>query len=546
VLNDDQFNIIDVSFTLDDDFVMTYATFGARSWIHPTQNPATGLWSVPQGAQYQAMDLYTVVQKTEREEGEAVPTNPYSLDDFLISSYDMVKDGQTLEEGELLEINANQLLTVNLQNVQPETFNLNFDELTVTLTDSDGNVKDCVTDVNKLVDGEIMAQVLSLNKYDGETVTTKNVIQFKSLLAGEFTLTIKSAKLTKTLKLKVNTIVPSEFGANVYEFNAMNSTWEVDNYNSEFTVYAGQGLNFNSYVAHPFYEEKGFTCTVIRGLDSDIDADYTITDSTVNGVSVKKFVATVTGDYTITLVNAKSDSKTFMLTVHVVEAPDIADLIQGKYFNLDKKVELTFEPTEEGGTSGTATLVTGVGSKYTQKETVLSYSYTEGEGVTLEYVSGVKYNNNEYEFNLTFDDAYNMTVSYKAATGLFTNVYLYNTIPNLIVGTYRITSDSSTAVSQVVNIDGTYEISANGPGVWYCVYDVKTERPVGENIQLNAKEENKYVQLTVGQYLKVWCIGSASTTVTPATEYTITYLPEGIPEEPEENPEESTETSEAE
>lgn len=521
-LNIDLLNKIDVEFTLDENNVLKTADVKCRTWNNPVMDAVTNLWSVPEGSDYVVMDQYSVVQETEREAGAETPANPFNLEDMYITSYDMVLGGHTLEEGASIEVDADTLSVINLENIQPaETFNLNFDEMTVTLTDSEGNVKTCVSSATDLKDGDILAQILTLRSYDGETITVNNVLQIKSLLAGEFTLTIKSEKLTKTLKLTVNTIAPSEFGASVYEYNPMKDVWDIDNIGSEFTVYTGQSFNFTSYVAHPFYEETGFNLSVSRGEDANIASDYTCSEATIDSVKVKNFVATVAGDYTLTLTNLKQNAEgnpvTTELTVHVVPAPEMSDVLNGKYFNIDDGFELTFVPSAEGAVEGEATLRTQVGGK-NETSTVLTYGYDSASGVTLAYKSGAL---NTYTFNLEFDDAYNMFLKYVTAMGTTRKIYLYNVIPNLIEGTYRITNASSNAVKLVVNVEGKYSIVPDVyEGVFYGIFDNKTDRQIGANVHVTG---SIVVDLQIGQYLKVWSVGS--TTGTAATQYTITYVP---------------------
>lgn len=528
VLNIDLLHKIDVAFTLDENNVIKTAFVRDCTWNNPVQDPNTLLWSVPENSEYVVMDEYSVVQQTEREEGAEVPTNPYNLEDMLVTSYDMYLNDTKIEDGATLEIDANQVSVIDLKNIQPaETFNLNFDEFTVTLTDSDGNSKPCIPNATHLSDGEILAQIITLVSYDGQKITRRHTLQIKSLLAGEFTLTVNSAKLTKTFKLKVNTVAPAEFGATVYEKNAMKDVWDIDNYNSEFTVYTGQSFNFTSYVGHPAYEETAFTLSVSRGEDVDIESDYTVGEATIEGVKVKRFAATVAGDYKLTLINIKQLDGvpvTYDVIVHVVPAPEMTDVLNGKYFNIDAGFEITFTPSADGAADGTAILKTGVGGK-NETNTVLSYSYAKETGVTLKYVSGGL---DKYKFDLVFDDAYNMYLSYTTAMGTNRSVYLYNEIPNLIEGTYRITMSSSSAAKLVVNIDGTYSITTNSyAGVYYGIWDAKTDRQIGDNIALTPDAR---VDLSVGQVLRVWCIGQQhddeGKPVEMPTEYTVTFIPE--------------------
>ena len=538
-LQGDTYNEIAASFTLDEDGVMRKATALCRTWNNAVQDAASGKWSAPAGEQYKVMDSYSVTQNTEYD--GAVPTNPYSLETMQVTSYDLKYDGNDVAEGQEVEIDANSFMYFTLENIAPaDTFNFNFDELDVKVTylDAAGEEKEkqCVASATDLTDGEILAQFIPRRSYDGTDITTEYTLQFKSLLAGEFNVTIKSAKVTKTIKLKVNTIAPSAFGTTVYEYNPNKNVWETDDISSEFTVYEGQAFNFASYVAHPNYEESGFTYTVERGEDTGFESDYSIADATVDGAS-KKFVATVAGDYTITLTNLKANPTngnpiTAQVTVHVVQAPDMAEVLVGKYFNLDQSIELTFTPSSAGATSGTATLVTGVGGKR-PTTTELSYSYTNGYEVELTYVSGASYKtkdgNDDSNFRLTFDDAYNMFVSYDTSMGTERRVYLYNVEPNLIEGTYRITAAASSAVKLVVNISGKYTVTADSySGVYYGIFNAKNGRQIGDNVSLSS---NSVIELEVGQYLCVWTIGTRTDTNgnpigTNATQYTVTFVPE--------------------
>lgn len=522
-LTTQNFHMIEVSFTLDENYVVKTADIRNRTWINPDRDDS-GKYVAPD-EDYKVMDQYSVVQQTEREEGASVPVNPYVYDDMLLTAYDLVYNGKTLTDGEEIEVDADCNIIINLENILPGTYNLYFDEITATLTDESGEVKECVSTAIDLTDGDIMTMVTRRVSYDGEAekVVIEPDLYIKSLLAGKFTLTLKSANLTKTVKLAVNKIAPSYFGANVYEYNAVKQSWSIDNFNTEFTVYAGQALNFTSYVLHPFYEEADFT--VADGNN------FTVTDNEVEGVNVKKFVATEAGDYTVTLVNNKDSEKTVTLTVHVLAAPEMSELLNGEYFNVESSVYLTFVPASEGATTGTATVIWDKDKK-TQSETVYTYGYNGETGVTLTATSG-----ESRDATLELDDAYNMYLVYKGKFDKTIRINLYNEVPNLIEGTYRITNASSNALRLSVNIEGTYKLEADSyTTVYYAIYDEATDRQLTENVRVTDVTE---VNLEVGQFIKVWSIGAplgepGEPVGEPATQYTLTFVPEvSEPEAPE-------------
>lgn len=508
-LTSQNYHMVNVSFTLDENYVIKTAEIKNRTWINPVIDPATGIYVAPKG-DYKVMDQYSVVQQTEREEGAAVPENPYKYNDMLFTSYDIVKpDGSIVQENEEITVNANELIIFDLKNFAPSTYNLNFDPITVTLTDANNPeiVKACIDNSVKLTDGDIMTMVSQKVAYDEDKdkVQIGHTFQIKSLLAGEYNLNIKSAKTEKNVKLTVDTIAPAAntFSTSVGRYDPTKRNWNFDDWNNEFEVYLGHPLYFTSYVPHPLYEEAGFT---VDGVD-----ESTITDDVLESVKVKKFVATETGEYQIILKNLKDPDITATLKVTVKPVPAMSDLLTDEYFNVDSGVKLSFAPSAEGATSGTATYTFKDGSKE-----IFEYSYDEETDKISLTVNGTpKFKN----YELYFDDDYNLFFKYENVFGTTTRIYLYKEVPNRIIGKYKITQSDADALKLEVNIEGDYVITSSITGAYYAIYDVKTDRVIpyetiekdenGEDVVVKKENRNvdgKPVHLEVGQYIKVWCI----------------------------------------
>ncbi|MDE6691574.1 MAG: hypothetical protein K2K04_06345, partial [Clostridia bacterium] len=76
-------------------------------------------------------ETYIVSQTSKLGEGEQLPTNPYKYEDFVITSYDVVRDDQVLESGAEVEVDAKESLILKIENFLPTTYNPYFDSFEV-------------------------------------------------------------------------------------------------------------------------------------------------------------------------------------------------------------------------------------------------------------------------------------------------------------------------------------------------------------------------------------------------------------------------------
>jgi hypothetical protein len=126
-------------------------------------------------------------------------------------------------------------------------------------------------------------------------------------------------------------------------------------------------------------------------------------------ISVSTFTADV-GTYVITLTSTENPAIVTTLTVQVIPAPTVSDILSGSYmadifdYNVSQTasshIMVTFAPASAGATHGTVTVIRG------EQTEVLSYRYENGE-ILLEHVSG-----DALGYTLSLGEQYSVTLGW--------------------------------------------------------------------------------------------------------------------------------------
>ncbi len=364
VIEDFYYYFVEVSFVLDAEAeVFTEVEIKMDGYMY-ILNEET--WEYEQPTEFVTPDFQRVISANQVI-GAQVAVNPYPLEELLIQSFELEDaSGNKLENGATVTAGLQQDLFINVVNLNPTTANAAIDQIKVTMLDEYG-----------------METWSAFGDYwDG-------VITVTSYKAGKFQIIIASANVYYSLDLVVDYNPIESFVAGVYDENM----WELVESNTA-KVYANQVLQFGAIVndgANPAVEVSCEGAEISQG-------EYF------------EFVAAEVGTYVITLTSAINPEFKATLTVEVVEAPSVAEILTGKYQYSDMMLGsaiYTFVPESEGAVKGQLT-ISYDGAYVGSGEGYFSYEYTEG------WLSVMPLNPGSYNcpFSVELGSAYNLICTY--------------------------------------------------------------------------------------------------------------------------------------
>mgnify|MGYP003289733971 CR=1 FL=1 len=364
VIEDFYYYFVEVSFVLDAEAeVFTEVEIKMDGYMY-ILNEET--WEYEQPTEFVTPDFQRVISANQVI-GAQVAVNPYPLEELLIQSFELEDaSGNKLENGATVTAGLQQDLFINVVNLNPTTANAAIDQIKVTMLDEYG----------------METWSAFGDYYDG-------VITVTSYKAGKFQIVIASANVYYSLDLVVDYNPIESFVAGVYDENM----WELVESNTA-KVYANQVLQFGAIVndgANPAVEVSCEGAEISQG-------EYF------------EFVAAEVGTYVITLTSAINPEFKATLTVEVVEAPSVAEILTGKYQYSDMMLGsaiYTFVPESEGAVKGQLT-ISYDGAYVGSGEGYFSYEYTEG------WLSVMPLNPGSYNcpFSVELGSAYNLICTY--------------------------------------------------------------------------------------------------------------------------------------
>ncbi|MBE6548247.1 MAG: hypothetical protein E7667_05150 [Ruminococcaceae bacterium] len=354
--------VIEVSFTLSENNVITSMALTYDAYWDPTANPEDvtgkdyiiyedGSAVLLEGAEADRSYSYTITQT----EGDRVAVSPYNLDEMLVTDFEITDvEGNPVTSD--TEFGKGEEATFAVSGLAPEGANLELDAFTFSAT----------------CDGEEQWFSPYFDTYS-------NTFSFTPYTTGEWEVIIKTTNVEKIITFTVvnpttTSLTPTVDGSQT----------------TSATVYAGMNLTFSA-IAQSAYADKNFTATV---------EGATLTESeTLDATWV--FNATEIGTYVITLTSTANPEVTTTLTVEVLEAPDVSDVLVGFYqggyqdYNTwdEYTVSVEFVPESEGALKGTMNITVEWFNRYSwdqveySKSAVYSYEYADG-AITTAYVSG--------------------------------------------------------------------------------------------------------------------------------------------------------------
>ena len=364
VIEDFYYYFVEVSFVLDAEAeVFTEVEIKMDGYMY-ILNEET--WEYEQPTEFVTPDFQRVISANQVI-GAQVAVNPYPLEELLIQSFELEDaSGNKLENGATVTAGLKQDLYINVVNLNPTTANAAIDQIKVTMLDEYG----------------METWSAFGDYYDG-------VVTVTSYKAGKFQIVIASANVYYSLDLVVDYNPIESFVAGVYDENM----WELVESNTA-KVYANQVLQFGAIVndgANPAVEVSCEGAEISQG-------EYF------------EFVAAEVGTYVITLTSAINPEFKATLTVEVVEAPSVAEILTGKYQYSDMMLGsaiYTFVPESEGAVKGQLT-ISYDGAYVGSGEGYFSYEYTEG------WLSVMPLNPGSYNcpFSVELGSAYNLICTY--------------------------------------------------------------------------------------------------------------------------------------
>lgn len=321
---------------------------------------------------------FTRVVTANQELGVQDAVNPYPVEDLMIQSFELQDaEGNKLEDGEKVVAPMKSPYTISVVNMTPETANAAIDKISVSFFDLEG-----------------FETYTVFGSYEDGFVT------FTAYKAGNYKLVIESTKVKYTLQLEVAYAPLETFNAAVY-----NEDWSELVEASEATVYVGQTLQFGAIVNDGANPALTAAC---EGVEITQDEYY-------------QFTATETGTYVITLTSAVNNELTATLTVTVLEAPKVSDILNGTYEYNDPWIgsaTYVFTPAEEGAANGEL-VITYEGQGVPAGVAYFTYSY-EGD-----WLQAMPQNPGSYNcpFGVELDESYQLLCTYNGwAQGPLTKV----------------------------------------------------------------------------------------------------------------------------
>ena len=394
---------VDVSFVINDGALTnvdaTIIQWGSDAFITDDELGTTSLIA---DASYSNRTTYSV----EQDVGTRTFVNPYDLDSFAVTDYTLVdSEGTPLDD--IYTMTADGFGKLKITSMTPSTANLDFDTPTITVSGGTG----------------LSAYYGS---YDGPT------IYLSPSAAGNYTVEIKTKKVTKTLNVIVEAPKPTKVSLAYYSVSPSGYNWaEI----TDKSLKAYVGVNY--YLAptvSPYSANQDLNVTV----DGDEDG-YTITktdiytyEGSTTPVSTYAFNATKAGTYSVSFTSAVDDTIGYTVIITVSETPSFKDVLGedcGFAYRDGGQVKYTFSFgfTDEAGSTGTVSI------KDVQNDKTESATYS----IVKSETTGM------YNFELTHDSGDDLISSFELALAPDFTPYI-----SIAYGEYTSTSALSVATSK--------------------------------------------------------------------------------------------------
>lgn len=366
---------------------------------------------------------------------EEVEVNPYPAESVYIHSFDVTYDGTLIEDGDTVEITADELVTFNISNVKPaDTAKLDFDTLGIYLKTSAGEIELTYTGQNAYH---------TVGNFNREN----NTVNIRAQYSGELTIILRprGGKCEREIKLDVKPGNPSELTAETYLYSDAGGvetySWTKHDYENEgdiVTLYEGQSLYVRALplASEADYVDGRFVTAVpsVFAKYFDIEDNLTLEDGTVVSKITAKAVTEeddpdvyVNLNSVITRPSTSRPGQTepvayARVRIMVVAAPDTSEMFTGTYKGRFSRIRMTqsgnlvpadvtatFAP-DASGAAGTINISVSDGS--TTVSCVYNFVYEEAtRTLNCTWASG-KENTETFDFDIKFNGAYKISITH--------------------------------------------------------------------------------------------------------------------------------------
>ena len=272
-----------------------------------------------------------IVISVTQQVGVRTKKNPYSNDGLTVTSFKLQYGDKDLGNNGVIETDMSQrTLTVKISDVQPATADLKYDAVKLSLVGSHSPESDSVYEKG------LFAYI------DGNSLFCR----FEH--GGEWQLIIRTANVSKTLKITVIGIPPTSIEANV--FNPSSATFYAE---SSVSAIVGSSINFLGKVND--YANAAQTATVT----SANKAYATISADVSGGVNCFAFSATQEGKYVVEIRSDAANNVSCTLTFNIIAKPNLENLFNGNFSakdNAGNEYTVKLTPANIGGINGTAVI----------------------------------------------------------------------------------------------------------------------------------------------------------------------------------------------
>ncbi len=368
------FNVDGATGTLANAFI-TVERFAKESYT-----VVDGKYVINEDAEPNFKTTFEIAQTTEALENVE---NPYDSSKILLDSITVKdKDGNDIEET-VIKQRADDTIKIFLADITPSTALLSLCDIEII--------------VKNEADGDIVTINPFFNSYD-------NSYSFYINTPGVYEISVRVNDMTFVTTAEILARVPGSISAQVY-----NATSGLFDKTKKAEVYAGAPLYITSYV------ESGFDGAYIANIIGDNAVSASLTDSEIGGMSATVFTSDVLGEYTIEIVSSTNSSIRCQLTVTVVEAPSVEDLLVGEYFANDNHGDRVVTAVFDGENSLVDVTFAGA---YGEETTQLSYSVANGT-ISFEVTDG-----DEFVEELYVNELYQVVMVVYEETYVLEQVYV--------------------------------------------------------------------------------------------------------------------------
>lgn len=308
-----------------------------------------GKYVINDGAEPNFKTTFEITQTTEALENVE---NPYNSSKILLDSITVKdKEGNDIEST-IIKQRADENIKIFLSDITPSTALLSLCEIEII--------------VKNEADGQIVSIDPFFNSYD-------NSYTFGINTPGVYEISVRINDMTFVSTAEISAKIPMMISAQVYDAASglFDKTKKVE-------AYAGAPLYITSYV------ESGYDGAYVANVIGENAANAKLTESEISGMAATVFTSDVFGEYIVELVSNADSSVRCQLTVTVVEAPSIEDMLNGEYFANDSYGDRIVSAVFDSDNSIVDVTYAGL---YGEEITQISYSVADGK-ISYEVVDG--------------------------------------------------------------------------------------------------------------------------------------------------------------